>query len=98
MGGELAADLLATLREALSNVARHARADHVWVRLDVEGSRVALQVTDDGIGPSELRSDRGRGLRNMAARAERHGGRCEIGPGPPSGAVLRWSVPRSPGI
>jgi signal transduction histidine kinase len=46
-----AADLLATLREALSNVARHAKATAVDVRLAIEDGDLVLEVSDDGIGP-----------------------------------------------
>ena len=47
----LAWDLLATLREALSNVARHARAGRVAVAVAVDDATLVLRVTDDGVGP-----------------------------------------------
>ena len=90
---EVAVDLLATLREALSNVAKHAHATRVDVSLDATGDRVTLTVVDDGIGSPTDRPTGGHGLINMAARAERHGGRFEITGGPPSGSSVVWSVP-----
>lgn len=91
---EVATELLATLREALSNVARHAGASRVDVSLIVN-DEVLLRVVDDGVGPPGPDTPRGHGLKNMAARAERHGGRLELRPGPPSGTVLEWRVPKS---
>lgn len=91
---EVATELLATLREALSNVARHAGASRVDVSLIVS-DEVLLRVVDDGVGPPGPDAPRGHGLKNMAARAERHGGRLDLLPGPPSGTVLEWRVPKS---
>ena len=45
--------LLAVLREAISNIARHALADHADVELRVDGHEVVLTVTDDGVGLRE---------------------------------------------
>jgi signal transduction histidine kinase len=92
---ELAADLLATLREALSNAARHAQASRVNIGITVGDGDVRLMVSDDGIGPPEGDFQSGNGLKNMAARAERHGGVMELRRVPQtSGAILEWRVPR----
>jgi two-component system, NarL family, sensor histidine kinase DevS len=90
---DLIGDVLATLREALSNVARHARADRVEVRLEVTGRDLALRVADDGVGPPEPGARRGRGLDNMGARAGRRGGSLDLAAGSPRGTVLTWRVP-----
>jgi signal transduction histidine kinase len=89
---EVAAELLATLSEALSNVARHAKAGHVEIRLVVD-SEVVLRVIDDGVGVPSTPSDTGHGLINMAARAERLGGRFSLRPAQPRGTVIEWRVP-----
>jgi signal transduction histidine kinase len=89
---DLAADLLATLREALSNVARHARATQVKVEVVVT-DHVVLRVVDDGIGPPAPDAPRGHGLDNMAARANHRGGRFELRAGTPTGSALEWQVP-----
>jgi signal transduction histidine kinase len=83
-------DLIATLREALSNVARHARAHAVQVDLTVDRDAV-LRVSDDGIGfpPGE---HSGKGLENMRTRAERHDGRFTI-TAAAAGTVVEWRVP-----
>lgn len=89
---EIAADLLATLREALANVARHAAATTVRVVLDATGD-LELRVADDGLGADATSSGVGDGLRNMAARAERWGGELSIAPGTPRGTTIRWRIP-----
>ena len=92
---ELAAELLATLREALSNVSRHAKATNVEVELIVTDQMVVLRVIDDGNGPPAQDTPRGHGLRNMEARAAHFGGRFELTAATPKGSVLEWQVPRS---
>jgi len=91
---QLAAELLATLREALSNVARHARATAVEVQIVVTDT-VLLRVTDNGSGPPAPGALRGHGLKNMESRAVRHAGQFELRAGVERGSVLDWSVPRS---
>jgi signal transduction histidine kinase len=90
---EVVPDLLATLREALSNVGRHAHATHVEVRLAVSGGVLVLRVSDDGVGPPGPEVARGRGLANMAARADRLRGSLDLRPGEEAGTVLTWRVP-----
>jgi signal transduction histidine kinase len=94
VGDDLAGDLLATLREALSNIARHAHATRADVEIVVT-DQVVLRVVDDGIGPPAPVTRRGHGLKNMDARAARHGGRFEVRAGLASGTVLEWQVPRT---
>ena len=84
-------DLLAVLREALSNAVRHAQATSVQVRVRVTGDRLALTVSDDGIG-TDPAAARG-GLINMRERAAGHGGAFEVRAGTPRGTVLDWTVP-----
>ncbi|MCC8245879.1 GAF domain-containing sensor histidine kinase [Saccharothrix luteola] len=88
-------DLLATLREALANAARHASATNVQVEVVVDRAATSLRlvVRDDGGG---LPSGRGRhtgGLVNMAARAARWDGSCEVESAEGLGVTLTWSVP-----
>jgi len=83
-------DLLAVLREALSNVARHAGATRVAVRIAVEAGELACEVTDDGRGPG---TGSGSGLGNMRARAHDLGGEFSFEAGDGGGSVLTWRVP-----
>jgi signal transduction histidine kinase len=88
---DIAAHLLATLREALSNVARHAAAGNVDITIEA-GDDLTLRVVDDGVGiPDD--PDRGNGLNNMASRAEQLGGTFRITAGPTGGCILEWKVP-----
>jgi signal transduction histidine kinase len=90
---EIAQEVLAVLREALSNVARHAGASTAVVRVAADDDTLGLTVTDDGRGvPDDVR--RGDGLANLRVRAERLGGRMTVRPRPGGpGTVLEWEVP-----
>ena len=89
---DLRADVLAVVREALTNVARHADATQVDIVVVLDDETLTITAADDGQGPGPLRSN-GRGLGNMATRAEARGGRFEIGPNEPTGTKLVWQVP-----
>ncbi|MBM2616387.1 GAF domain-containing sensor histidine kinase [Actinoplanes sp. LDG1-06] len=84
-------ELLAVLREALSNIIRHAQATAVRVSARVAAGEVVLCVEDDGIG-LDLSRARG-GLVNMGERAHDLGGSFEVVSGPDGGTVLTWRVP-----
>ncbi|HET8960045.1 GAF domain-containing sensor histidine kinase, partial [Nocardioides sp.] len=76
VGGELGEQLLAVLREALSNTARHAEASAAVVEVQVNGDRVLLSVTDNGKGiPGERHES---GLRNVRRRAADRGGTVRL--------------------
>jgi PAS domain S-box-containing protein len=95
MGEEMRSEMMASMREALGNVARHAHASTVNVAIAVDGDRVVLRVSDDGIGPPSRdgHPTGGNGLINLQARAAALGGVCTLEPGDPSGSVLTWSAP-----
>jgi signal transduction histidine kinase len=83
--------LLAVLRESLSNVIRHAAATAVEV--DVTASHeLVLRVSDDGQGALSDWGE-GLGLRNMASRAAELGGSFALGINSPRGTILQWRVP-----
>lgn len=93
LGPQQSLDLLRCLQECLTNILKHARARTVSVATEVGPDRLLLRVSDDGRGmqaPSE-----GRGLRNLKDRAERLGGRLEVGPNPgaESGTRVTLSLP-----
>jgi signal transduction histidine kinase len=90
VGDELGKQLLAVLREALSNVARHAEASAAVVEVEVTQDRVLLSVTDNGKGiPAERRES---GLRNVRRRAADHGGAVRLLGEEPHGTRLEWSA------
>jgi len=88
---EVVEHLLATVREALSNAARHAHASSVAVLVSVRDGELLLQVDDDGVGmaPGGRRS----GLANLHSRAEQLGGELTIGSSPNQGTHVAWRVP-----
>ncbi|MGW2086970.1 GAF domain-containing sensor histidine kinase [Streptomyces sp. NPDC001880] len=99
--GELTGkNLIAALREALSNAFRHAEASLIDVVVDAtvtlpDGREaVRLSVADDGVGIPE--GGRRSGLRNLARRAESLGGASWFGPGigeDGAGTTVVWEVP-----
>jgi signal transduction histidine kinase len=92
--GRLANQLLAALREALANVAKHARASRVEVAVSVNGG-LFLRVRDDGVGIP--RQGRRSGLRNLSLRAKELHGELSVEAAEGGGTVLEWRVPLSPG-
>jgi signal transduction histidine kinase/ligand-binding sensor domain-containing protein len=100
---EVRHNLFLAYKEALNNAARHSGATTVTVRLELEEKGCTLTVSDDGRGLSdctgaEARPEAGRfssgnGLKNMAARMERIGGRCSVEANRPGGCTVSLSVP-----
>ncbi len=93
----LSEDIVAIVREALTNVARHARAHSAQVHVSVFGSgltgEVEVVIVDDGKGVDPSR-DRNSGLSNMLRRAEAHGGSFAMSAGPRGrGTSLVWRSP-----
>jgi signal transduction histidine kinase len=90
-------ELLAVLRESLSNVSRHANARSVSVHIAVDSATLTVVITDDGIGLPEGAREIGQGLRNMRARAADLGGTFALESPPGGGVRVHWSVPLAAG-
>jgi signal transduction histidine kinase len=88
--GAIAEQLLAALREALANVAKHAHASRTNVTVEA-GTDLVLLVRDDGLGLPE--TTRGSGLDNLADRANELGGTFHVDPAEGGGTDLEWRVP-----
>ncbi len=87
-------DALAILREALSNVARHAQATTVEVSVEAH-DQLVIRVADDGIGLS-AGSPSGSGIGNMTGRACAWGGSLELLPRAQGGTSLECRLPLAP--
>ncbi|MFJ4682932.1 GAF domain-containing protein [Streptomyces sp. NPDC088789] len=94
---EIADHVVAVLSEALTNIARHARASRADIALTADAHEVRLTVTDNGVGtPADGRRS---GLRNMAERAAQYDGALDLDTPPGGGTRLTWRarLPRTPG-
>jgi signal transduction histidine kinase len=89
---QVADHLLAVVREALTNAAKHAQANRFIVTLKV-GEDVILEVIDDGVGIDLTTQGQGLGLANLRNRAEKLKGTMEIRPGEGGGTRVTWRVP-----
>ena len=89
--GPIADDIVACVREALANVARHAQARRADVDVSVTSGEVIVTATDDGVGIGA--AGRSSGLTNLRVRAEHRGGTFTIGPAPGGGTQLVWKAP-----
>jgi signal transduction histidine kinase len=88
---DIAPEILAVVREALTNVARHAEATTARVSIRAADGSVVLLIEDDGVGIDPGRA-RG-GVVNMGERAHDLGGTFEVGPGEAGGTTVLWKVP-----
>lgn len=94
---DISDDVVAVVREGLSNIARHAHATAGRVIVDVDGHEqqggIRVRVADDGRGIDPERT-RNSGLGNLQTRARRHGGDFTFGTGLEGrGAEITWRVP-----
>jgi signal transduction histidine kinase len=86
-------EIIQLLREALSNVSRHARASSCRVRLARDGRHAVLMVVDDGRGFDPKGVKRGQGLDNIQGRANRMGGTMRLTSAPGRGTRLHLRIP-----
>jgi signal transduction histidine kinase len=80
-------------QEGLSNIARHARAQHVLLHLSQQDELLVLAIQDDGQGFDPQQAAGGMGLVNMRERAAALGGQLEVTSAPAAGTTLRLCVP-----
>jgi len=94
----LSDDVVAVVRELLSNVARHAHASAVHMTLDGSKGRLVVTISDDGIGPAGA-TRRHSGTSNLANRALRRNGTFTLSPVRPGaenpGTQAEWNVEAS---
>ena len=100
--GRLATVVYRALQELLNNVAKHARARRVLVKLSLEDNVLMLQVRDNGVGLESASAEarrHGSGLRNLRERAHMTGGEFNVTRAPGRGtlAQLSWRVDETKG-
>ena len=97
---DLASSVFRILQESLTNVARHARATRVTIRLVQTLDHLMLEVSDDGIGipPERLDGTASLGLVGMRERALACGGEFSITGQPNQGTTVQLTVPLSTGV
>jgi signal transduction histidine kinase len=94
---DLTEHLLAVLREAITNIGKHAKATTAEVKLSVNSSDCTLTIRDNGKGmPGSTErhgTGYGLGLGNLVRRADKLKGKFTIGDATPNGTLLTWQVP-----
>ena len=85
--------VMAIIREAVTNVERHAQATRATISLSAGNGCCQLVIADDGRGFSGEAREGGLGLTNLRRRAEKLSGRFDISGAPTGGTVLTWRVP-----
>jgi two-component system sensor histidine kinase DesK len=90
LASEIESALALSLREAVTNIVRHAAADRVEVELQADPRSLALSISDDGRGSS---IKPGNGLTGMRERIEQLGGRLNVDSTPGVGTRLRIWLP-----
>ncbi|ODU65376.1 MAG: hypothetical protein BGO97_05360 [Micrococcales bacterium 70-64] len=87
----LADDVVAVVREGLTNVVRHAGATQTSVTVAVAADRALVRIEDDGRGIQS--TSRASGTANLEQRARARNGTLALEPRPGGGTVLTWDVP-----
>jgi PAS domain S-box-containing protein len=86
-------ELTRLVQEALTNVRRHAEANHVRVELGLDGGLAYIEVSDDGCGFDLHRATTGIGRQSMRHRALELGGEFSVESAPGEGTRVRFSIP-----
>jgi PAS domain S-box-containing protein len=93
---ELESTIYRLVQEALTNVAKHARAEHVRLRVVERNGSIEVVVQDDGVGFDPLSVDEGFGLLGMRERVAMAGGEIDLRSAPGHGTTMRASLPAGP--
>jgi signal transduction histidine kinase len=89
--GPVEAAVYFVVAEAITNVARYARAGHATVSVTRAGDRIVAEVSDDGVGGADPAN--GSGLRGLADRVAALDGRLEVSSPPGKGTTVRAVIP-----
>ena len=92
-GSELESTIYRLVQEALTNVAKHSRAEHVRLCVMEHNGVVEVSVEDDGVGFDVGAGHGGFGLPGMRERVAMIGGSFELSSAPGGGATMRAVIP-----
>jgi ligand-binding sensor domain-containing protein/signal transduction histidine kinase len=91
---EVRHNVFLAVKEAVTNIVRHAQASEAWLRLRLEPASFTLEIQDNGRGAVNLeKAETRNGLRNMRKRMEDIGGSFSIGPAAEGGTIVRLTAP-----
>ncbi|WP_143086926.1 sensor histidine kinase [Lentzea flaviverrucosa] len=91
--GDVQVTLATVLREGVTNLLRHSKAEHCEITLSSSPDLVALDITNDGIPAVERKSSDGNGIGNLTTRVRALGGDLRAGPTPEHTYRLRAEIP-----
>ena len=86
-------NLLPMFKETLHNIAKHARASRVEIKLKLTARQLELTITDNGIGFDESQARRGNGLKNLRRRAADLDGQLQFDSRPGAGTRFHLTIP-----
>jgi len=86
-------NIFLAIKEALHNVLKHSEASEVWLRLDLSGDVVCLDIEDNGRGLPLVMVTCGNGMNNMRSRLAECGGTVELVSNPGQGVKIRFAFP-----
>ncbi len=90
---ELRKDFYLLFKEAINNIAKYSAATQVSIKWNKFDQEICLEIKDNGRGFDLNTIKQGNGLKNMAARAERMGGRLQIESNPGQGTLIKFRFP-----
>ena len=92
LNGETRRNILLTLKEALHNISKHAKATMVYIQIEIVDKKLRILIKDNGIGINKDKlNQHGNGLKNMRRRIESTGGTFEIEV--VDGTIIRLNIP-----
>ena len=93
---EIRKDFYLIFKEAINNLAKYSKADHVVIRLNFKNQMIHLFIHDNGIGFDPASASSGNGLKNMKARASHLKGQLNIHSGHREGTTVDLTIPLTP--
>jgi signal transduction histidine kinase len=93
LGAQLRRHLYLACKEAVNNAVKHAQASEIRVALRVDGSRLVVEIADNGRGLPAALASTGNGLRNYRERMEAAGGTVDVQSAAGAGTCVTFSAP-----